>query len=86
MPLPTEPYSASAQGGTWKVTYREPAGTLEFDFELGISKEIFWVPSEAWWVKNAPDWAQGRREEIVERAARSAFGPTGAELCDAPWM
>lgn len=86
MTLPTEPYGASAQGGTWKVTYREPAGTLEFDFELGIPKEIFWVPSESWWVQHAPAWAQGRRDEIVERAVRCAFGSGGAVVEEASWM
>ena len=85
MDTPTTPFSASARGGEWKVTYREPSGTIEFEFELGIGRPIFWVPSEKWWVENAPDWAQGRREEIVERTVQRAFGIEGATLEDCPW-
>lgn len=80
MEFPTMPYSARAQGGVWKVFYEEPSGTLELDFELGIDKPILWVPSEAEWQTKMPDWAQGRRDEIVDRALRAAFGSEGAHL------
>lgn len=84
MELRTSPYSAIAQGGTWKVTYTEPSGSLMLDFEMGVPKAILWVPSEADWVRYKPGWAQGRRLEIVERAARLAFGSDGVELSAAP--
>lgn len=54
------------------------------DFEMGVPKAILWVPSEADWVRYKPGWAQGRRLEIVERAARLAFGSDGVELSAAP--
>lgn len=76
--METTPYSASAIGGIWKVTYREPSGVLELLFELGIDKPILWVPTEAEWAAEMPAWAQDRRDEIIDRVVECAFGPGGA--------
>jgi hypothetical protein len=78
--METAPYSAIAQGGLWTVTYTEPSGSLKLSFELGIDKPILWVPTEERWAAQMPQWAQGRRDEIVERAVRCAFGSNGVIL------
>jgi hypothetical protein len=86
MDLVTTSYSASAVGGAWTVTYREPSGIIELSFELGIAKPILWVPTEEEWEAKMPDWAKGRRDEIIDRVIESAFGFEGVTKDNIPGM
>lgn len=82
MALSTTPYSAHAQGGVWKVTYTEPSGSLQFDFEMGSPRDLLWVPDESSWESRMPEWAQGRRDEILQRIVTTVFGSGKVEILE----
>jgi hypothetical protein len=69
----TTPYSVDIRGGAWRATYTEPAGSLALSFELGMPRDILYVPTEERWMTTMPDWARGRRDQIGARS-RGAFG------------
>jgi hypothetical protein len=75
----TTPYSVDICGGVWRITYTEPAGSLALSFELGMPRDILYVPTQERWAATMPDWASGRRDQIITRI-RAAFG--GCEIVE----
>ena len=50
------------------ITYSENGRKIIFDVEpMENDKPILYIPSSQRWAVEMPDWAQGRRDEIVER-------------------
>ena len=49
------------------VRYREGKNTLELAIDPGEGSSWVFVPTAANWPKQVPEWATGRREEIVTR-------------------
>ena len=74
------PYDIQIQGGIWTVTYTEPSGTLQLSFEMGMPRDIVFVPTEESWKETMPDWARSRRDEIIERVC-NAFSK-GCEIIE----
>jgi hypothetical protein len=64
-------YDIHIQGGLWTVTYTETSGTLQLSFEMGMPHDIVFVPTEEGWKRTMPDWAQGRRDQIIERVCKA---------------
>ena len=67
-------YYVSVRGGVWTVEYIEGEKRLLLHFEMGIPTDILYVPSERDWLRDMPDWAKDRREEILVRI-RQELGP-----------
>ena len=61
----------SGRGGT--IIYSEDAGSLSFDWEFATNGADMFVPNPQQWDANCRSrdagWAQGRRQEILERVA-----------------
>lgn len=50
------------------LKYSEEKGSVEFQIDPGLKgPSIIYVPSPEEWSSKMPDWAQGRREEILSR-------------------
>ena len=75
----TRPYTVDIRGGVWLVTYTEPSGSLDLSFELGMPRDILYVPTPERWAATMPSWASGRRDQIVSRI-KAAFG--GCEIVE----
>jgi hypothetical protein len=65
-----EPYKVEIR---WKeiLIYREGENELEFFIPMGVKPP--WpleFPSESTWNKTVPDWAKGRRNEIMKRISK----------------
>jgi len=65
-PAHTEKYDVTISFGY--ILYMEGKNTLEIKVEPGLKKpSVVRVPSASRWDEEMPEWARGRREEIMER-------------------
>jgi hypothetical protein len=55
--------------GYKSVRYSEAAGEMLFSREPSFKSlpSILWLPSPERWAISAPEWAKGRRDEIIAR-------------------
>jgi hypothetical protein len=71
---PSPDFKIDINGGEWKVTYTEPAGSIELDFELGLPQDIVYIPRD-WW-QTMPDWVRQNKDIVLIRID-GAFGQRG---------
>ncbi len=81
----------TGRGGT--IIYTEDHGSLSFDWEFAVGGADVFVTSPELWDANCASrgagWAQGRRQEILERVAdevRQQQAPGSASTIEDNWI